>query len=158
MDARPRSMTTPQETELDALIRTHRLSPHPEGGYYREVYRTAEEVGASDGRRRHAVSVILFLIPGGIETRWHRVSSCEIWHHLGGAPILLVTGNKGAVEEKRLEGDPISLPGVVPLGIWQRARSLGDWSLASCTVAPAFDFRDFTLWEGDTLPADDSSH
>ncbi len=139
----------PEDEEILRLIREHSLHPHPEGGYYREIHRSMEEVKTGGPERvRGAVSVILFLIPGHLETRWHRVLSCEIWHHVGGAPLLLSFGREGHPERWQLDRDPPHCLAVVPAGAWQQARSLGSFSLATCTVAPAFDFRDFALWEG----------
>ena len=138
-------MGAPESGEIGRLIVAHALLPHPEGGFYREIYRDPGTVRDETlDRARGAVSIILFLIPGCTPTRWHRVESCEIWHHLAGDPIQLEIGG----ETRIVEGDPVRAVAVVPAGVWQRARSNGTWSLASCTVAPAFDFSDFSLWEG----------
>ncbi len=146
----------PEDGEILRQIRLHALSPHPEGGYYREIHRSLEEVESKGtGQVRAAVSVIIFLIPGGIETRWHRISSCEIWHHIGGAPLLLSFGRDGVPESWELDRDPPHCLAVVPAGAWQQARSLGSFSLATCTVAPAFEFKDFSIWEEPGSPFGD---
>ena len=147
------------------------LRPHPEGGYYREIYRDLRTVirpgisgglsrpcgGKNDGEqdfegaRRSAVTVILFLIPRGEPTAWHRVDSTEIRHHAGGGALSLEIEetDKGATSSRTIRlgdpGDPDSLVGIVPAGAWQRARSEGEHSLVTCTVAPGFEFSDFTL-------------
>ena len=146
----------PENPEILRQISLHALMPHPEGGFYREIHRGIEEVTVREtGQVRSTVSVIIFLIPGGVETRWHRVSSCEIWHHIGGAPLHLCFGRDGMPETWELDRDPPHCLAVVPAGAWQRARSLGSFSLATCTVAPGFDFLDFTLWEGPGSPLED---
>jgi len=175
----------PLSAEARSIVERLDLLPHPEGGYYREVYRDVQSVirlesskessrGLSlhrlkkegeeddpDGALRSAVTVILFLIPQGQPTAWHRVDSTETWHHVGGAPICLEIeesdkGEKalrtlhiGRLGRQGTGGDADSIVGVVPAGAWQRARSEGEHSLATCTVAPGFEFSDFTLREPD---------
>ena len=140
------------------IVATLGLLPHPEGGYYREVFRDGATVmqgspsrpGAD--RRRSAVTLIHFLVAGDRPTSWHRVASTEIWHHVGGDPLWLdIEESEGDPPATRslLLGDPLSRPapavGIVPAGAWQRARSAGAYSLATCTVAPGFEFEDFQL-------------
>lgn len=143
---------------VEPLIRRYGLEPHPEGGWYREVHRSGELVSRLDGHRRAALTTILFLLPQGEISRWHRVACAdESWHHAGGAPLelLALPPEGGAPRRQRLSAVP-SEPGglpeelvtplaVVPAGWWQAARSLGAWSLVSCCVGPGFEFADFTL-------------
>ena len=133
----------------ERLIELLGLQPHPEGGCYVETYRAP----ADDGRG--AVTAIYFLLRAGERSHWHTVDAVEIWLWHGGAPLeLSVYQDGGSVERCRL-GMDIAGGGrpqaVVPVGAWQAARSLGDWSLVSCTVAPAFDFAGFRMapegWE-----------
>ncbi len=143
---------------IAALIDRYRLEPHPEGGWYREVYRSDQPVSRQDGQQRAALTAILFLLPQGEISRWHRVACAdETWHHAGGAALelLCLPPGGGAPRRQRLSAvltQPQELPGetasplaVVPAGWWQAARSLGAWSLVSCCVGPGFDFADFTL-------------
>jgi predicted cupin superfamily sugar epimerase len=143
---------------VEALIRRYRLTPHPEGGWYRELHRSPEPVSRADGQCRPALTTILFLLPQGEISRWHRVSGAdESWHHAGGAPLelLCLPPNGGELHRLHLATLPplpvspqqeMAMPvAVVPAGWWQAARSLGDWSLVSCCVGPGFDFADFTL-------------
>lgn len=131
-----------------ALIETLGLLPHPEGGYYREVFRSAETVQPMDSRpERAALTTIYFLLPAGAYSRWHVVRSDEVWHFYEGAPLELLCG------DERLLLGPVA-PGqapvqIVPAGVWQAARSQGEYTLVGCTVAPGFDFSDFSLREGD---------
>lgn len=143
---------------VDALIRHYRLEPHPEGGWYRELHRSAEPVRRADGQSRAGLTAILFLLPAGEISRWHRVRGAdESWHHAGGAPLELLCLPPGGgvpqrhrlmalTESPRQPDAAATLPvAVVPSGWWQAARSLGSWSLVSCCVGPGFDFADFTL-------------
>jgi uncharacterized protein len=132
-----------------ALITTLGLVAHPEGGYYREVYRSPAAVKPLDSRdARSALTTIFFLLPQDQVSRWHRVQSDEVWHFYEGAPLeLWVTRDLSRIEHHRL--GPVE-PGqqpvlVVPAGSWQAARSTGGYTLVGCTVGPGFDFNDFAL-------------
>lgn len=139
------------EPRVAELIRTLELRPHPEGGYYREIWRAPLTVEPADGRgRRAAGTAIYFLLPGGAVSRWHRVRSDEVWQHVEGAPLELLQlppdewrlhrtrlGSLAAEQQRPLH--------CVPAGWWQAAVSLGSYTLVSCTVAPGFEFADFQL-------------
>lgn len=115
------------------------LAPHPEGGWFRETFRDPAGAGP-----RGASTAIYFLLEAGQESRWHRVDAAEVWHHYAGAPLLLAIG----ATEWRLGPDLAAgerPQAVVAAGEWQRARSLGDWTLVGCTVAPGFHFAGFEL-------------
>jgi predicted cupin superfamily sugar epimerase len=135
---------------VEELIRTLALAPHPEGGYYREIWRGESRVQPCDDRgTRAALTSIYFLLPSGAISRWHRVRSDEIWHHYEGAPLelLLVAPDALRLERRRLgplapEQAPVCC---VPAGWWQAARPLGAYTLVGCTVGPGFEFADFEL-------------
>jgi predicted cupin superfamily sugar epimerase len=132
------------------LIATLGLSPHPEGGYYGEVYRSSATVHPDDGRGfRSALTTIYFLLPQGSVSRWHRVRSDEVWHFYEGAPLDLwmASSDGDQLDHYRLgllEGEQRPV-WTVPAGRWQAARSTGSYTLVGCTVGPGFDFRDFAL-------------
>ncbi len=140
----------------EILVERLGLSPHPEGGWFRELHRSPIPVQRGDGEGRCGLTVIWFLLRATEISRWHRVSGAdETWHHAGGAPLALsLLPPAGGVPDHRILG-PIgveigneteSLPvQVVPAGWWQAARSLGDWSLVTCCVGPGFSFEDFEL-------------
>nr|WP_209980234.1 cupin domain-containing protein [Azospirillum picis] len=143
-------MSGPHSLNAERLIGLLGLRPHPEGGCYVETYRAP-----ADGRG--AVTAIYFLLRTGEQSRWHTVDAVEIWLWHGGAPLELSVYDEAAgdgIERHRLgldiEGGERP-QAVVPVGAWQSARSLGDWSLVSCTVAPAFEFAGFRMapegWE-----------
>jgi predicted cupin superfamily sugar epimerase len=120
------------------------MARHPEGGWYVETFRDA-----AGGPRGHSTA-IYFLLERGDVSAWHRVvDAVEVWHHHAGAPLALsVCEEGGAVETMRLGPDILAgerPQGVVPANWWQTARSLGDWTLVGCTVAPGFDFASFEL-------------
>ncbi len=132
------------------LIATLSLTPHPEGGYFGEVYRATASVQPMDGRGlRAALTTIYFLLPVGAVSRWHRVLSDEVWHFYEGAPLDLWTaGPEGdSVECNRLGPlDGTQQPvRTVPAGWWQAARSRGAYTLVGCSVGPGFDYKDFVL-------------
>jgi uncharacterized protein len=128
----------------DRIIRALALVPHPEGGHYREIYRDRPARG-----RRGAVTSIYFLLRAGETSAWHRIDATEIWHFHAGAPLALSLSPDGAaVKTHRLGVVLVAREQpqlVVPPGCWQSARSLGEWTLVGCTVAPAFDFAGFEL-------------
>ena len=129
--------------EAQAIIAALGLSPHPEGGWYRETFRAA-----SSGRS--AVTAIHFLLEAGQTSHWHRVDADEIWCWHAGAPLLLgiAAGEGGTPRWQRLGPDVLAgdaPQAVVPAGDWQAARAEAGWALVSCVVAPGFDFAGFTL-------------
>jgi uncharacterized protein len=141
------------------LIRDLELLPHPEGGFYREIWRSPSTVEPADGRdARSALTSIYFLLPAGAISRWHRVRSDELWHHVEGAPLdlLLVPPDELRLARVRLGpfGEAQEPVRCVPASWWQAARSLGDHTLVSCVVAPGFDFADFELLSEQSRIAD----
>lgn len=140
------------------LITRLELSPHPEGGYYRESWRTDAEVTAAgfDGPRA-AMTDIFYLLPQGEKSAFHRIKSDEIWHfHLGGGLEIIEIDDAGRLSLTRLGPDIQSgdhLQHVVPAGRWFAARPAAgsDYALVSCVVAPGFDFREFEMADGTAL-------
>lgn len=137
------------------LIRSLRLQPHPEGGFFRESWRsprTARFPGYA-GRRSYATAIV-FLIPAGTVSRWHRVASDELWCWQGGGNIELAELIRGRVRITRIgAGRGSVLQHVVPGGYWFAARPARgcDYALAGCVVAPGFDFKDFELADSERL-------
>lgn len=131
-----------------AVIRRLGLLPHPEGGYYRETFRSACMLDLPDGRRRPASTAIHFLLPAGTWSGWHRVASDEVWHHYSGGALRLHL--LGGVSVRLSEEQPQQ---VVPAGVWQAAEPEGEAVLCGCTVAPGFDFADFELGSVEQLLA-----
>jgi predicted cupin superfamily sugar epimerase len=134
-------------SEADTLIALLRLAPHPEGGHYRQTWRDLSPGGGARGFS----TAILFLLRAGESSWWHRVDAAEVWHHYRGAPLELSIGRSARVLGPAIEkGELPQL--IVPPGEWQMARSLGDYSLVGCTVAPGFEFSKFELAGRDFSP------
>ncbi len=135
----------------DDVILLLNLAPHPEGGHYRETFRDDESNG-----KRAASTAIYFLLKAGEQSHWHTVDAVETWHHYAGDALLLEIAAPGDAVCSVCLGKELSrgeLPqAVVPIGHWQRAKSLGSWTLVGCTVAPGFSFDGFTLAPPDFEP------
>ncbi len=134
--------------ELSAaeVIRLLGLTPHPEGGHFRETFRDNRLI---DGGRA-ASTAIYFLLARDQRSHWHRVDAVEVWHYYAGAPLRLETAATAAGPVERVTLGPDLAAGerpqaAVPAHCWQAAVSLGDWTLVGCTVAPGFDFEGFEL-------------
>lgn len=132
-----------EKPELATLLD---LEPHPEGGWYRETWRSAVEFEPDgyDGTRASATAIYFLLSPGE-ESRPHRVRSAEIWLWHSGGPLTL------EYDEQSVDLGPDVQAGqqpqvVIPPGAWQAARPAGaEPVLVSCIVSPGFDFADFTM-------------
>ncbi len=132
-------------------VETLSLEQHPEGGWFRETWRSGVEVELSDGRVRSTATSILFLLHEGESSAWHRVVSGELWlAHVGGVTVEL--GGDGPVPlpaSRATVGIDVSagqrLQFVVPAGTWQRTIPGEAVALVSCLVSPGFDFEDFEL-------------
>jgi len=143
------------------LIETLQLAPHPEGGWFRELFRSTAEVSPADGRSaRQALTTIYFLLEAGQHSRWHRVLSDEVWVHLEGAPLSLWTSDAALrTPPAHTRLGPVDVHGThpqhtVPAGHWQAAKPLlapdgPDYTLVHCTVGPGFDFSDFSFMQSD---------
>jgi predicted cupin superfamily sugar epimerase len=137
----------PRAAELIAMLQ---LQPHPEGGHYREFFRAASSVVPEDGRPpRSALTSIDFLLARGQFSAWHRVASDEVWHLLEGGPLQLwlMPPSLDRIESVTLA--PVSAATqprfTVPAHWWQAAEPLGDFAYVGATVAPGFDFADFSF-------------
>ncbi len=133
-----------------ALIQELGLAPHPEGGYFAELFRSPREVDPLDGRgRRSALTGVWFLMLAGQRSAWHVVDSDEIWLHFEGADVRLWTFDAATGQLGSELLGPLG-PGrapqrLVPAGIWQAAEPLGEFSFTGAAVGPGFDFADFRM-------------
>ena len=145
----PRVRVSPPSAE--DVIATLGLTPHPEGGFFRETFRAPETVAAPFGKvQRAASTAIYYLLRAGDFSAFHVVRSDEVWHHYLGASLELHTiDSAGQHERIELGADLVNgeqPQWVVPAGILQAARIIGPgFGLFGCTVAPGFDFADFRL-------------
>ncbi|MBW7932833.1 MAG: cupin domain-containing protein [Gemmatimonadaceae bacterium] len=134
----------------DELVRELALAPHPEGGFYRELFRSRRMVRTDDGRsERWAATTIFYLLRGSDVNKWHRVASDEIWHWYEGAPLELHLLDPQVTRARTEALGPVGASSqpvrVVPAACWQAVRCTGEYTLAGCTVAPGFEFSDFRL-------------
>jgi predicted cupin superfamily sugar epimerase len=128
------------------------LQPHPEGGWYRETFRSSRRLtlGGYDGERSTATAIYFLLNPGE-ESAWHVVKSDELWFWHAGGPLTLRLGGNGPspgdATELTLGVAPGAEPQIlIPAGHWQAAAPAADeYVLVSCVVSPGFDFADFRL-------------
>jgi predicted cupin superfamily sugar epimerase len=143
-------------------IKSLQLAPHPEGGFYREVYRSAEGESRKalparySGPRAFSTS-IYYLLRGQDVSRFHRLTSDEIWHFHAGSPLTLhVIDPKGHYQATHLgggDGRGQHPQQVIMRNHWFAATvdNSRQYTLMGCTVAPGFDFADFELADRDTL-------
>lgn len=128
----------------DEIIAHLDLSPHPEGGWYRQTFAAPAPDGA-----RPASTAILFLLKAGEASHWHRVDADEMWFWHSGAPLILsVAANDEGPASDIMLGPDLAVhhvQGLVPAHHWQAARTTGNYTLVSCTVAPGFCFEGFEL-------------
>ncbi len=137
-----------------ALIAELGLSAHPEGGWYREVFRSDTQIGTQDDRQhRRALTTIDFLLAGLDFSAWHRVRSDEVWHLLEGGPLRLWLCPPGLGTVHRVDlgtvGAGCAPRHVVPAGWWQAAEPLAPFAYCGATVGPGFDFADFSFGRDD---------
>jgi predicted cupin superfamily sugar epimerase len=140
------------------------LAPHPEGGYFRQTYRSEvviarEALPAGFSGARAVSTAIYFLLEGENFSAFHRLRSDEVWHFYVGEPLLVhVIDTDGQYSRILLGGDPGAgqvLQAVVRAGCWF-ASHVEDWKrfvVVGCTVAPGFDFADFEMGKRDELVA-----
>ena len=138
-------------SKIEALIARYELSPHPEGGWYKETYRSPVSLQSPvTQNQRNSVTQIYFLLAAGDLSRLHKVSHEEIWHFYEGAPLKLYQTDGETCETITLGGPDGNYHHVIPGGAWQAAESTGEYTLVGCTVAPGFDFEDFAFMADDT--------
>jgi predicted cupin superfamily sugar epimerase len=126
------------------------LVPHPEGGYFREFFRSPSIVTAREsGTRRKAISSIYYLVLAGQVSKFHRVASDEVWHFLEGDTLQLHTLDPDITTVQTHVLGPVS--GIVqpicivPAAHWQAAEPAGAFTLAGCTVGPGFEYEDVSF-------------
>ena len=144
-----------------------RLLPHPEGGHYRELYRSKEEVAASAlpkrfGGPRAMSTSIFYLLRSGERSVFHRIKSDETWHFYAGTALELFQLDEACPDQLQrvLIGSQLHLgehlQWTVPAGVWFGSRPAQSgvnhaYSLLGCTVSPGFDFEDFDMAERESL-------
>ncbi len=139
-------MVDTPDPDVQRIIETLGLAAHPEGGFYRETFRSSS-------------TEIYFLLPAGEFSAFHRLrGSDEIWHHYAGDPVELDTIDRDGVHRVTILGPDIERGErpqvIIPAGTLQAAAVRGQrFALCGCTVTPAFEFSDFELPGRDALLA-----
>jgi predicted cupin superfamily sugar epimerase len=142
--------------EVKNLIQQLNLSPHPEGGWFRETYRSDEQVQKTAlpdrfNDNRQLSTAIYFLIEKNNFSAFHRIKSDEVWHfYIGDTLNIHMLMPNGSLETVRLgnklhAGDRLQY--VVPANVWFASEPAEEssFSLVGCTVSPGFDFADFEM-------------
>lgn len=146
------------QTVLSPYVKALDLKPHPEGGWYKELWKASFEIpkgqlGEAYSGARFAATSIYFVLHPHEFSDWHTVLSDELWLWHAGSPLLLSLGGADAdphTTEEIVIGPDIAAgqrpQALVPANVWQMARPLGDEPvLVSCVVAPGFHYDDFRL-------------
>ncbi len=139
-----------QPDRIAYLIEALVLKPHPEGGYFREMFKSGRKLVSPEVRKeRSAFTDIYFLLTARQKSRWHRVFHDEVWHFYEGAPLEIIQLSADLNDRSHhfldVLNDPPRYKHAVPGGCWQAARTLGEYTLVGCSVAPGFEYDDFAL-------------
>lgn len=137
------------------------LLPHPEGGFYKETYRSVEKFTQQQLPNRYKgdrsfSTAIYFLLRSQDRSVFHRIQSDELWHFYAGTTLLIYVLAESGLKIYRLGADPAqgdSLQVLIPAGCWFGAmvEKPNSYALCGCTVAPGFDFADFEMANRDEL-------
>jgi hypothetical protein len=143
---------TPRNPEVAELVRRLSLTPHPEGGWYRELHRSSQLVHSAKHGERAAFTSILFLLEAPQVSRFHRIDAEELWNWHAGSPLdvhVLAQEGPGRQRTTHRLGPAADecFQAVVPAGAWFAAElaSPGSFCLVGCVVAPGFEFRRFEM-------------
>jgi uncharacterized protein len=142
---------------IDDIVDTLGLKKHPEGGYYKETYRSqamisGESLSSGFESKRNCCTSIYFLLPASQKSVFHRIKSDELWFYHEGSSLAIYVIERNQLRVlklgKNLEAGE-SYQHVVPAGSWFGAFVNGkdSFTLCSCTVSPGFDFTDFEIAE-----------
>jgi predicted cupin superfamily sugar epimerase len=135
---------------MQALIDKYKLVPHPEGGYYAVVYESKQSLKSPVVNKiRKAVTHIYFLLLKGQVSKFHKVAHDEIWNFYQGDPLKILKYNGWKVEEDIIGSGCSDYASIVEGGNYQAAESTGVYSLVGCSVAPGFEFEDFSFLRDD---------
>jgi predicted cupin superfamily sugar epimerase len=137
------------------LIKALNLQPHPEGGYYAEIYRSALTTETDTGTRNLMTSIYFLLTSDNI-SKFHSIAGQEIWFHHEGSPLSVHVLDASGY--RRLKVGPVGKEDNQPQVLVPEGCIFGStvdepdsYCLVSCTVAPGFDFRDFHLYAAEEL-------
>lgn len=146
----------PMNSRIEELVHKLDLLPHPEGGFYKETYRSdgvipQKELGDEFSGPRNYCTGIYFLLTEGNFSAFHKINQDEMWHFYEGDPLrvhMIDRTGTYTFQDIGLDLDAGQLPQcTVPAGVWfaSEVANAGNYSLVGCTVSPGFDFDDFEL-------------
>jgi predicted cupin superfamily sugar epimerase len=146
--------------QVERLVAELQLARHPEGGFFRETFRSTDRVTTTRGTQRSALTTILFVLAGDDFSAFHRLTSDETWHFYRGDPLTVEIIDAAGTHQRRVIG---------PDGPWQTAVAAGahfashvdsplGYALVGCDVAPGFEFADFFLATRGVLTAQYPQH
>lgn len=148
-------------------VKKLKLEPHPEGGWFKEVYRSVESIDKEalpqrfSGSRNYSTA-IYYLLEKGDYSAFHRIKSDELWHFYDGDSLEIIEITPSGVLAKHVLGIDPSLNVLPQITIaarsWFAARPLGSYTLAGCTVSPGFDFQDFEMASREALLSEFPQH
>jgi predicted cupin superfamily sugar epimerase len=135
------------DSRAERLIADLRLAPHPEGGFFRETFRSGERVTTGRGTSRCAMTSILFLLTGANFSAFHRLTADETWHFYRGDPLTIEIIDAAGRHERRTLGSDGPWQTAVPAGAHfaSHVENPIGFALVGCDVAPGFEFSDFYL-------------
>jgi hypothetical protein len=141
--------------EAERLIGSYRLQQHPEGGWYRETYRSAERVTTSRGTVRSATTSIYFLLTAQMFSAFHRLASDETWHFYRGDPVTIEIIDPTGAHATRILDSQVALQTTIAAGAHFAAHvdAPGGYAFVGCDVAPGFEFSEFLLTTRSMLTA-----
>lgn len=142
--------------QIDTIVNQLNLAPHPEGGYYKETYRSEGVIQPDSDESfypvgRHFSTAIYYLLESSETSSFHRIRSDETWHFYGGSPATIHIIHPDALYEALYLGPEIesgqAFQHTVPGGSWfgVSVDKTDSYLLAGCSVAPGFDFDDFEM-------------
>ena len=137
-------------------IRKLQMQPHPEGGYYKETYRSIEQILNTDGQERNISTAIYFLLEEEQKSHLHKIKSDELWFHHQGETLEIISIQNGELISTYLGSNLDAgevLQTTIPANTWfgSRVKNKKGFALVSCTVAPGFDFEDFEMAKQEDL-------
>lgn len=132
------------------FIQKLQMQPHPEGGFYKETYRSENVVKNDDDKDRNISTAIFFLLENQQKSHLHKIKSDELWFHHQGQTLEIISIQNGALHTIYLGTDLDAgevLQATIPANVWfaSKVKNQNGFALVSCTVAPGFDFEDFKM-------------
>lgn len=144
------------KNQIEKIINQLNLEPHPEGGFFKETYRSATQIdeatlGEPFVGARNISTGIYFLLTADTFSAFHKINQDEMWHFYDGSPLKIHMISARGEYSETIVGRNLAAGEMpqftVPAGTWFGATVIesNNFSLVGCTVSPGFDFRDFQM-------------